>query len=76
MTIQKREFGYLGKDNGDEWWFYLARDTTKPNELFVIYQTCFNNKLSERRIPLAEYLSSGERGQSNLIKLIATLINE
>jgi len=76
MAIVKREFGSHFKDNGDDWWFYLAKDTEKPNELFVIYATEFKSKREERYIPLAEYLASGERGRNKLIALISTLITE
>ena len=75
VTIEKRQFGYHAKDNGDEWWFYLARDSNRPHELFVVYETEFRGQRSERRYSLAEYLSSGERGRGQLEKLIGTLIS-
>ncbi|MEM8833792.1 MAG: hypothetical protein AAGB32_04550 [Pseudomonadota bacterium] len=75
MTIQKKQFGTHSKDNGDEWWFHLARDTDNPTELFVIYETEFGGKRSERKIPIHEYLGSGERGTSKLIEMIGTLID-
>ncbi|MEP2943001.1 MAG: hypothetical protein ABJN40_01620 [Sneathiella sp.] len=74
MAIQKRQFGYHSKDNGDEWWFYLARDTDKPHDLFVIYETEFGGERGERRIPLVEYLDSGERGTGKLKELIGSLV--
>ncbi len=74
MPIEKRQFGYHFKDNGDEWWFYLARDTERPGEPFVIYETEFGGENSERRYELAEYLSSGNRGVGKLKELIETLI--
>ena len=74
MTIEKRQFGYHSKDNGDEWWFYLARDTEHPSELFVIYETEFKGERSETRYELAEYLESGNRGVGKLKELIGTLI--
>ena len=76
MAIQKRQFGWHAKDNGDEWRFYLARDTDKPHDLFVIYETDFRGERSKRRIPLGEYLSSGERGTGKLKELIGTLIDD
>jgi hypothetical protein len=76
MPIEKRKFGQHSKDNGDEWWFYLARDTENPTDIFVIYETEFKGKRSEQQIPIAEYLNSGERGRGKLIKLIGSLISE
>ena len=75
MGIRKKEFGYHYKDNGDEWWFYLCEDTEK-HTLFVIVETDNRGKRSERRYPLADYLTSGARGTARLTALIATLIDE
>ncbi|QFT56476.1 hypothetical protein [Microbulbifer sp. THAF38] len=81
MAIQKKEFFYHSKDHGDEWWCYLARDTEKPCELFVIVERFYadyraSGEIHREQIPLAKYLSSEQRGKSNLIKLIGGLIGE
>lgn len=76
MAIEKKQFGCHSKDNGDEWWFYLARESDSPHELFVICETEFGGKRNERRYGLAEYLSSGNRGTTKLTELIGTLFSE
>jgi hypothetical protein len=77
MAIVKKEFGYHSKDNGDEWWFYLARDTQKPlSEVFVICETDFRGVKSETTYKIGEYLTEGHRGTGKLLELIASLVKE
>lgn len=76
VTIEKKQFGYHSKDNGDEWWFYLARDSDRPHKIFVIHETEFGGRRSEKHYGLAEYLASGNRGTTKLTELIGTLISD
>jgi hypothetical protein len=76
MAILKRCFFAHEKGNHDETWYYLARDT-ETGRVFIIHEWAVRANLGERPLEIAEFLAmANSTAQSNLLKLIGSLIEE
>jgi hypothetical protein len=74
MAIVKRQFYKNHKPQGDEYWFYLARDT-ETGEVFVIREFDYlADGGSEKKMTLYEFLAGGGNRQNALLELIGSLV--
>ncbi|MGO4436357.1 hypothetical protein [Rhizobium sp. RAF56] len=74
MALVKKQFYKNKKDNGDEYWFSLARDTD-TGEISVIREFDYLvDGGSEKKMSLYEFLASGGNRQNALLQLIGTLV--
>jgi hypothetical protein len=76
MSVVKRQFYKNKKAQGDEYWFYLAKDT-ETGEVFVIREFDYLvDGGSEKKMTLYEFLAGGGNRQNALLELIGTLVPE